>query len=148
MTDHRLIDQEDTEDVDYDDIWPHQRWTFAVDGSGDIMYDEDTQSIPNVSGEEAVKQSLNVALGTVKGEDEIDEGFGLNVFEATKSYRHIEREIRKALIYDDKHHDRVDAVTEVEIEEVGGGRRARVSVEVKLKTGEIELLQIDIGGVQ
>lgn len=146
MTEHRLVDYEDSpDDIEYGDIKPHQRWTLALDKDGDLMFSEEIQSFRTVDAEKAVKQSLNVALGTVQGEDPLDEDFGLNIFKATGSFTQLEREIRRTLIYDDYQHNRVDHVDRVNITQLGKERRAHVEVEVTLQTGEIDVLEIDLG---
>lgn len=146
MTEHRLVDQEDApDDLEYEDIRPHERWTLSLDQHGDLMFNDTTKQFSTLSGEDAVKQSLNVSLGCVKGEDPLDPEFGMDIFRATRSFRHIEREIRRAIMHDDKDHSRVEAVTSVDITRLGRRRQARVNVEVKLDTGEVETLAINVG---
>lgn len=145
MTDHRLIDHDAEDDYDYDEIGPHQRYTFALDEDGDLMFNKFKNTFQTVEKEDAVKQSLKVALGTAKGEDPLDEEFGLDRFKATRGYRQLEREVRRVLNYDDFDHSRVRHVENVTVQRVGRSRKAHVRADVRLDTGVIEQLELDIG---
>lgn len=147
MTEHRLIDNVDDVDlasIDPEDIPPHLRWTLALDEDGDLRFNETTNRLMSVAGTAAVEQSLEVALATVEGEDPMDEEFGLDIFAATKSEAHLEREIRRALIYDDKDHDRVKAVESVDIIKTPGERDAHIVVTVRVDTGDVRTLRIEL----
>lgn len=127
-----------------DDSNPHEdAWTFALDSDGDLRFDH-MNRIPVAVGPASVSQSLRVAMATVKGEDDLDPDFGLDVFRATRSVAFLRREIRRCLLYDDKDHDRVDAVLNVEVYR-RPSRRAEVHATVLLEA-EQRTLTFTIGG--
>lgn len=85
-----------------------------------------------IDGAAAVEQELKTTLATIRGEDPFDEEHGLDVFEATGSPDAIvEREVRTALLQD----DRVERVTDIEIEDLTASRQRSVSVSVQLVDG-------------
>lgn len=90
-----------------------------------------------VEGANSIKQTLKTALGTVKGDDPIDEEFGLDVFDATQSVPKLKREITRTLLHDDHKHARVDRVKKIEVVHLGS-RRANVNIEVVLDEGPTE----------
>lgn len=130
---------------DPDDLAPFEGWTFATDERGDLRLTEMNQIAITHNGH-AVRQALLTALGTVKGEDPLDEDFGLDVFEATRSIPHLRREIARTLLHDDKEHERVDQVDEVKVYR-RGSRDAEVRVTASLDSGGIETLVLAVGGV-
>lgn len=147
MTEHRLIDYDDDaiDDIDYEDVPEHERWTYALDSDGDILWDDVTNTFRTAHGTNAAEQSLLVACGTVKTDDPIDDEFGIDIFRATKSNRHLEREIRRTLNHDDHRHDRVERIDNVDIVMVGPGRHARVFVTLTLDTGDQTELDFAMG---
>lgn len=127
-------------DVDFENTW-----TFATDSDGDILFNE-LNTVPTVEGDRAIVQDLKVALATIKEEDPLDEAFGLDVFTATRSVPFLKREIRRTLLHDDKLHDRVESVPEVDVYRLQN-RRARVEVLVRLDTDEEMTLSMAFGGI-
>lgn len=113
------------------------KWTFALDHGGDILWDDDRQNVRTVDGLTAVKQDLLVALDTYEGEDPLDDRYGLDVFDAVRSNDSLRYEITRTLQYDDYRHNRVQAVTDIRIIRTSPGARENVEVEidVDLRTG-------------
>lgn len=106
--------------------------TLALDPDGDLRVDEQNQLVW-IDGPEGVSQELRTALATVRGEDPIHPGFGLDVFTAAGSPLPIvRREIRRAVLED----DRVDSVEGIEVlERRDADRTLAVEVRVTLVDG-------------
>lgn len=130
---------------DDSELRPYEGWTLATESSGDLKINDRNQ-LAVTEDAHAVRQVLKTALATPKGEDPLDEDFGLDIFSATNSVPHLKREIRRTLLYDDQFHDRVDAVPTVDVQMVRN-RHAAVYIEVELDTGQIETLRFTVGGV-
>lgn len=104
--------------------------TLALNPDG--SYRVENGELVWIDGAAAVEQELKTTLATVRGEDPFDEDHGLDVFEATGSSDAIvEREVRAALLQD----DRVERVTDVEVEDLAASRQRSVSVSVQLVDG-------------
>jgi len=104
--------------------------TLATNPDG--TFRRENGSLVWIDGEAAVKQELEDTLKTVRGEDEFDDEHGLDIFEATGAAPPIvEREIRTALLQD----DRVDEVTDVVIADPEENRETEVEVSVALVDG-------------
>ena len=144
MTFHRLVDSgEDLDEIDVEDVPADERWTLALDTDGDLRFDDRSKRLLDTSGVHAVTQSFKVALASVKGEDPIDPEFGLDVFAATRSTAHLEREIRRTLDHDDYRHDRVESIDDVTIIRDLGSRRAHVDISLTLDTGTTGVIRLD-----
>lgn len=130
---------------DESELRPFEGWTFATDERGDLKMTE-MNRFAVVRDTHDLHQVLKTALATVEGEDPLDEEFGLDIFAATRSIPHLKREIRRTLLYDDEHHDRVESVPTVNVDMVRN-RHARVYIEVELDTGDIEVLTLNVGGL-
>lgn len=129
-------------DPDEDELLPYEGWTFATDENGDLRITEMKQ-LAIAYDEHAVRQALLTAIATRRGEDPLDEEFGLDIFEATKSVRSLKYELARTLLYDSKDHDRVESLLEVDVN-IGGDRDAEVQLEVELNTGATEVLVFNL----
>lgn len=117
-------------------------WTLATDADGDLRYNEQNR-LTTTAGQTAVEQDLRVAIATAEGEDPMDDAFGLDIFTATNSVAHLRREIRRTLEHDDYRHDRIDAVTEVDVYRLEE-RTGYVRATVELDTGQPTVLTFNL----
>lgn len=132
-------------DPDEEDLQPFEGWTFATDEDGDLIM-TNANRLATVTDARAVRQCLLVSIASIKGEDPLDEDFGIDLFVATRSIPHLQRELARAMVHDSKDHDRVASVNDIEVQ-MRGHRDANVEISVTLESGDIEVITIDIGGV-
>lgn len=118
-------------------------WTFATDEEGDLRL-TDANTLAVTEGPRAIHQDLRVALSTREGEDPLDPEFGLDAFSATTSYTHLKREIVRTIEHDDHRHDRVDAVTAIDVVKFED-RHAEVFVTADLEDDSTTEFSITIG---
>lgn len=132
-------------DPDPDELLPYEGWTFATAEDGDLRITE-MNRLAVTHDAHATRQVLLTAIASRRGEDPLDEEFGIDVFNATTSTRALKRELARALIHDSKDHDRVETIREIDIS-IAGDRHANVHIEVELDTGAVEVLGFDLSGV-
>lgn len=121
------------------------KWSFALDSDGDIAWDYAQNQPELVDGPALVKQDLLVALDTYEGEDPLDDRFGLDVFAAVRSNPQLRHEVTRTIEYDDYRHNRVRAVTNVEIQHYDpGSRSATVAITARLDDDEPLQLVFDL----
>lgn len=131
-------------DVDEELLRPYEGWTFATAEDGDLRITE-MNRLAVSRDEHAVRQCLLTAIATVKDEDPLDEEFGFDVFEATRSTPFAKREFARVLLHDSKDHDRVETIDYIEIN-TGPDRNADVRIGVTLDGGVEEVLTITLPG--
>lgn len=121
------------------------KWTLALTEDGDILWDETMNRPVTHRGLKAVKQDLLVALDTYEGEDQLDDEFGLDVFEAVRDTPHLQHQVTKTLEYDDYRHNRVETVTNVTVRyEPPGSRNAVVEIDARLSDAQPVRLVFDL----
>lgn len=131
-------------DPDEEDLLPYEGWTFATAEDGDLRITE-MNRLAVTYDEHAVRQCLLTALASRRGEDPLDEEFGMDIFNATTSNIELRRELARTLIWDSKDHDRVENIKTIDID-TDGNRNAQVNITVELDTGTIEVLNFVLGG--
>lgn len=132
-------------DPDEDELLPYEGWTFATDEDGDLRITE-MNRLAVAYDAHAVRQCLLTAIASRKGEDPLDENFGLDIFAATESVPMLKQELARVLLYDSKDHDRVDSIDNLVVDTTGN-RNATVNIEVTLDSGAIEVITFVIPGV-
>lgn len=131
-------------DVDEELLRPYEGWTLATAEDGDLRITE-MNRLAVSRDEHAVRQCLLAAIASVKGEDPLDDEFGFDIFEATRSTVFAKREFARVLLHDSKNHDRIETIDHIEIN-TDSNRNATVRIAVTLDSGVEEVLTITLPG--